>query len=374
MPKRDFVLLPLLSLLTIVTCLLATEGVTRHLFASQGRDVCMVNDNFIGYRYRANCTTHLKAAEGPWVTNAYNDCGYRTKESCGPKPKGTTRIALLGASISEGLYIPYDQTFAERTAQSLTEALGRPVEVQNLGRVNASPIGVFHQIDEALALKPNLVMMSVGPYDIEHLDPSLLADRYKPIRATGKPDAVGRSRLGRMADLAKESATATAAAHFLFQNSATLIRIYMNYGDHADYLRKPLTPAWEARLAAFEVLIAEMATKSKAQQVPFVLVEVPSLAQTAIMRMQTPPPGVDPYQLADRLRKIAARHGVEFIDTLDAVRDGPNPNQTYYVVDTHMNAEGHGLVSRKIVKELLDNQGPALLNDGDSQMPSVNRR
>jgi len=33
-----------------------------------------------------------------------------------------------------------------------------------------------------------------------------------------------------MADLAKESATATAAAHFLFQNSATLIRIYMNYG------------------------------------------------------------------------------------------------------------------------------------------------
>jgi hypothetical protein len=378
LPKRDFIILPLLCFLTIATCLLASEVITRHFFAKQGTDFCRIPDDRIGYRYRPNCRVRLKTAEGPWVTNEYNECGYRTKESCGPKPPGTTRIALLGASVSEGLYIPYDQTFAEKTARGLTQILARPVEVQNLGRVNASPISVFHQVREALALKPDLLMMVVDPYDIEHLDPGQMPDRYKPISAlhgaSDTPLQLSRSPLKGLENQVKESSTATAGAHLLFQNSVTYIRIYLHYGDHADYLRQPLSPLWEKRLEALDVLIAEMASKSNAQHVPFVLIEVPSFAQAALLKMQTLPAGVDPFLLSTPLQQTASRHGVQFINTLNAFRRGPDPNEMFYVVDTHLNAEGQGLVSRVLVEELIKEQRSALMGMVESQREDAKER
>jgi hypothetical protein len=368
LPRRDLVILPLLSLLTIGALLLVTEFTARHFFFSQFRNTCIVDDDGIGFRYRPDCKVALKTAEGPWVTNEYNACGYRTKEPCGSVSPGSIRIVLLGASVSEGLFIPYDDTFAARTARGLTETLGRPVEVQNLGRINASPISVFRQLKEALALNPRLVIMVVDPYDIEHVDPARVPDRYKPISPGRDASTVPIGALKKLVTLMKESATATASAHFLFQDSATYARLYLHYGDHADYLRQPLSPAWEKRLAGFEVLIAEMASETNAQHVPFVLVQVPSEAQAALVKMQPLPAGVDPDLLSSRLAQITSRHGVQLINTLDAFRHGPAPNRTFYVVDTHLNAEGQWLVSRVLLEELLKYRRSALLGADESQL------
>lgn len=244
--NRELILVPIVSLLTVAACLLCSELVSRHFFAHQDTDFCRMDDSNIGYRYRPNCIVHLKTAEGPWVINKYNECGYRTLESCGPKRPATTRIVLLGASVSEGLYIPYDQTFAEKTAHGLAELLRRPVEIQNLGRANASPISVFHQLDEALSLRPNLMILVIDPYDIEHIDLDQLADRYEPIpplhNASGTPSELKRQPLKRLEIAVKESSMATAATHFLFQNTETFVRVYLRYGDHADYLSQAACP------------------------------------------------------------------------------------------------------------------------------------
>lgn len=104
-----------------------------------------------------------------------------------------------------------------------------------------------------------------------------------------------------------------------------------------------------------------MARKSNSQRVPLVIVETPSLAQAALMKMSTLPPAVDPYLLSTKLKQIASDEGAQFISTLDAFKMGPGANQVFYVADTHLNAEGQGLVSHVLIDELMKTQRPALL-------------
>ena len=368
LPRRDFVILPLLSLLTIATCLAAAEMTSRHFFAADVQDTCQIDGAAIDAGHIPNCTTRLKAAEGPWVTNQYNDCGYRTKESCGPKPIGSERIALIGSSESEGLYVAYDETFATRTAGALTRILGRPVEVQNLARTPCSLICVSHQVDEALALKPDLLLLAIDPYDVEYLDPAQMSNRYSPsIPREGPPASSGNSNpLARISLLAKNSSSMVAGEHFLFQNASTYARIYLHYGDHADYLRTGFSPAWDRRFDALEVLLAEMARKADTAKVPFVLIEIPSVAQASLSAEKTLPAGVDPYGFNERLKQIASRRGIEFIDGLEALKGGPEVNKLFYVTDGHINAEGHALIARALVEQLTKGEGGGLLGRNEA--------
>lgn len=366
-PRRDLLLLPLLGLLTTLTCLGAGETGARYFFAYDDKDTCLLDSAKIDSEHRPNCTTRLKAAEGPWISNEYNDCGYRTREPCKSHPVGVTRIALIGSSGSEGLYVEYAHTFAARTADDLTRTLGRPVEVQNLGRKACLPICVYRQIDGALALKPDLLMWAVDPYDIEHLDPAQLPDRYltTPLKmATAvAPDDV--SPMKKASKIIRESDLAIVGLHFFYQNTTTYAQLYLNYGDRADYLRTPFSHAWESRFEAFDILLTEMVHKSSDAHVPFVLIELPSLAQASLSAEPNLPPKVDPYAFNKRLQEIASRHGVEFIDGLDALRAEPEPNRLFYVTDGHLNAEGHELVSRAIVEQLTREQHAALMGRND---------
>src|SRR5271155_50759 len=274
LPRRDWILLPLLSLLTLAVCLIAAEGTAKHFFASEERDTCLIDSSRPDSEHRPNCSTRMKTAEGPWVTNQYNECGYRTKESCGPKPPGTIRVVLVGSSGSEGLYVEYQHTIAARTASDLTRILGRPVEVQNLGRASCFPLCVFHEINQALALKPDLLVMTIDPFDIEYVDPALVSNRNMPVQPQQASATVTQKSnlMARAHAFVKNSFSMIAAEHFAFQNTSTYARIYLHYGDHADYLRTGFSPAWDRRFDAFEILLAEMADKAKTANVPFVLI------------------------------------------------------------------------------------------------------
>ncbi len=362
LPRRDWILLPVLSLLTVAVCLLAAEVTAKHFFASDWQDNCLIDSTRTDSEHRPNCSTRMKTAEGPWVTNQYNDCGYRTKESCGPKPLGSTRIALIGSSGSEGVFVEYHQTLAARTASDLTRILGRPVEVQNLGRTACFPICVFQQTDKALSLRPDVLIMTIDPYDIEHLDPAQISTRHMPNQPRQVTVAVTQnsSVLTRVNSLIKSSVSMVAVEHFVFQNTSTYARVYLHYGDHADYLRTGFSPAWERRFDAFEVLLAEMADKSSAANVPFVLIEIPSLAQASLSREKTLTAGVDPYAFNARLKQISSRHGIQFVDGLDALKGGPGANELFYVAEGHMNSAGQAFISRALVEQLMKEQGAVL--------------
>jgi hypothetical protein len=373
LPRRDWIILPLLSLLTIAVLLLAAEGAARHFFVSVRDDSCEVDDSTISFRFRPNCTSHGKASEGPWVTHQFNDCGYRTRESCGPKPPNTTRISLLGASSAEGFLVAYDETFAVRAATQLTLELGRPVEIQNLGREECYPICVFHRVDEALALKPDMLLVAVSPTDLERMDPSEVPNRYKPMPPQALDQAQLRHKMdphhafNAVQDLVAHSHVGIAALYFLFQDPATYVRMYLFSSERAAYLRTSLSPAWVKRLEAYDILLDEMAQKARNANVPIVLVEDPSFAQVSLVSMSNIPPGLDPYAFNERLRQIAERHGIQFIDGLDAFRHGPAANQLFYVVDGHMNRKGCAMLGNAIAEQLIKGQRAALLGQNEAQ-------
>src|SRR5712671_1663718 len=119
LPRRDRLILPLLVVLTIGFMFLLSEAATRLIWPEGGVDSCRVRDPITDWRNKPNCTFAMKAAETPWVEYRFNECGYRNSVPCGTKPRGTVRVALLGASLSEGYLIPESQTFAARAADQL---------------------------------------------------------------------------------------------------------------------------------------------------------------------------------------------------------------------------------------------------------------
>jgi hypothetical protein len=366
LPRRDLILLPLVSLLTIAVLLVAAEGLARYFFYSQRDFSCEVDDAAIGFRFRPYCKSRDKFAESEWIDYSFNDCGYRSKESCGPKPAGTSRIVILGASAAEGYLVAYDETFATRTANQLTQQLGRPVEIQNLGREQCYPLCIYHRMDEALALKPDLLLIALSPIDFDRLDPAEVAGRNEPMKPVQDPlvfrhKLAPRNILSAVQDFVAHSKAGIAALHFLFQNPETYVRMNMLNGEHANYLRSSFSPAWEQRLEGSDVLLGEMAQKAHDAHVPVALVELPSLGQAALLSMKVTPPGLDPYAFNKRLREIADRHGILFIDALDAFRHGPGANKLYYVVDGHMNGQGSALLSGTLTDQLIEGERNALL-------------
>jgi hypothetical protein len=364
--RRDLIILPCLSLLTVLMLLIGCEAAARFFFPLSEEDTCIVSDSNIGFRFRPNCTAHMKVAEGPWVTNQYNECGYRTHSSCAPPPAGTARIAVIGASASLGLFVNYDQTFATRTAVELTRRCHRPVEIQNLGRQICSPACVFHRMDEALALHPDVVVLSISPHDLETMAHQEVVDRYLPIAPT-RPSLMDRNKgadAKRLQKLVTGSRSVIAVEHFLFQDPATYLKMYLVYGDKADFLRPPFTAAWQHRFADFDLILGEMAAKAHAANVPFVLVEIPSLAQISILSLHNPPAGVDAYAINRELAAISARHGVQFVDVLDTFRNTPASNKDFYMVDGHLNADGEALISAPLADKLAESGIPVLSGCG----------
>jgi hypothetical protein len=358
--RRDLIILPLLSLSTIVLLLVLSEVTARLFFPETGARACEIDDATIGRRFRPNCSARMKSAEGPWVTNHYNDCGYRTEQSCAPKAVGTIRIALLGSSNSEGLFVAADKTFAERTASELTNLCRRPVEVQNMGRETCGPVCSFHRIDEALALQPDVVVLAISPHDIDDLDAEQVSRRYVPI---GPAPSDAQQRTGiyyKLKSFVVNSRAATMVQHLLFEDPNTYLRLYLPYPSHSGYLTSHLSTAWEAHLQALDTILGEEAQKLHAANVPFVFVEIPNLAQASILSTRFPPAGIDAYAFNQRLAEISASHGIQFVNVLDAFKQTPNSNTFFYVVDGHLSGEGQVLVSGPLVHQLTQGTIPAL--------------
>ena len=127
LPLRDYVLLPLIALATLLLLAFGCEGAARLVWPDHQADACQKAD---GSGFRANCTARVRIAEGPWVEYRYNDCGLRADRPCAKAP-GTRRIAVAGTSISSGYWVPYEQAFAGRLEQTLGQACGGPVDVQS---------------------------------------------------------------------------------------------------------------------------------------------------------------------------------------------------------------------------------------------------
>jgi GDSL-like Lipase/Acylhydrolase family len=371
LPRRDYYLLPLISLATILLIFGVAEFLTRVIWAEQKTASCTIIDPIAGDHFKPNCTARTKNAEGPWTTYQYNECGYRSATSCGPKPPGTIRIAILGSSVSQGLNVPYEQTYFARIATELSRSCNRPVDVQNLGVPGSSPIYAYRRVREALALKPDVVLYLLAPFDLEQrIDPKELAARNDP--AHNDPARTGLqakravqltlSPMKRLEGTLVESRTVLVAQHFLFQNRDTFLRMYMLYGDKADFLRQPFTPAWQQRFQDLDLIIGDMADRLHAAGVPLVVIPAPSRAEAALLSSPQLPPNVDPSAFGHQIEMIASKHGAVYVDLMAAFRDIPNSESLFYVVDGHATTDGQKVIAQIISRKLLDGSVPAFVH------------
>jgi len=382
-PRRDFFLIPLIVLVTALAMLGGAELIAGTFFRETQQGNCSVPDALLGARYVPNCTYYDKAAETPLVQYVFNNCGYRTREPCGRKPAGSVRIALLGASTAEGFKVAYSDGLAPRAAAILTQLCRRPVEIQNMGVPGYGVIQQYLRADKALSLQPDMVMLVLTPYElVDVTDPEMLTNRDHPeaiemktAKKTGQVEGGNEAgTIARISTYLSDSRAAIAAQHFLFQNREQYIKLFLMHGDKADYLRVPLSAAWEKRLADLDLMLGGMADRIHRAGLPFAVVFTPQRVQAALSDPASRPPGVDPTTIGRRIAAIAARHGIVFIDTYDAFRHVPSPENLFLAVDGHMTAEGHRVVADAMVGSLTASGMPPFTGCGsvpDSDISSI---
>jgi hypothetical protein len=347
LPRKDLLLLPLISLLTVLLMIGAAEFTTRKIWPEKMRDDCFSVDPVLGNRFAPNCSTMRKNAEGPWIRYEYNECGYRGTTSCGPKPQGTLRIVLMGSSAAFGLDVPYDQHIAVRAAPGLAEVLGHPIEFQNLGGVGRDWSKNEMVLDEVLSLKPDAIFYFVMPFDLIRMDrlESELPQDAGPVSSV----KLNVGTWVKVRHLLANSRVVYMIQHFLLADESFLLRAVQNYGDPLDVSRQPTPPLGEKRFALLDMIVGKLADRAREAHVPCFMIAVPNRAEVVMIRSNAQIPHMDPYIFPQQMQATAQRHGVAYIDLLPYLKNAPNAADLYYRVDGHPTGTFHELLTRILV-------------------------
>jgi hypothetical protein len=346
LPRRDYILLPLIFVATILVLLGGGEVVARQFYPeSDAREACEYLTP-TGFRYHPLCVSRSKVWEGPWVTQRFNDCGYPGLVSCALRPPGSRRVVVVGSSTARGALVNYPETFAARASTSLSQRCGDLVDFQNLGTEPIDVDRIALRIPEALTLRPSAIVMTIGPYDLEHLkDP--------PPTSDAPQERHWRPNLQSMVELLRESRLFLLMQSYLYRDPAFQIRAFLLNGDGAEYVRSPLGPVWQKRVDEFGDLLHRISVQTAPADVPVLLFYLPERAEAALAIGKTWPPGVDPFVLPRALDAAAARNGVQFFDATQAFATAPDFQTVFYLTDGHPREGGHAALATVIEQALL---------------------
>ena len=136
--RRDWILLPGLSLLTICLMAVSAELLSRRFFPMNqlGFQNCFATNDPTGDApVKPDSVCWEQTAESNLTAEyRFNSRGDRAGTELKPKPPGTFRIVLIGSSLTQGLFVPREKTFAALLPEELSMETGRKVEVYNEAR------------------------------------------------------------------------------------------------------------------------------------------------------------------------------------------------------------------------------------------------
>jgi hypothetical protein len=344
LPKRDFALLPLIFVMTIVALMVGGEAAARLIYVqADDVDLCLYNTTS-GPRHRPFCSSRDKVWDGPWVTQVYNACGYRTAEPCTPVPPGASRVVVLGSSVAQGSKVDYAESFAARASSALSDRCGTSVDFQNLASSGEFLDRVDLRIPEALALRPSAIVMMIGVYDVMHLkeDPSPAQEEHP-----------GKFNMHAVLTALRDSRLFLVLEGHLYRDPAFHVRGFLLRGDAGDYVRSPLNAQWRQRVADVGDLLGRITALTAPAHVPVLLFYSPERPQAALAAEASARPGIDPLALGEALGAEASKHGVRFFDSTQAFAHAPDFQSLYYVTDGHPRAAGHALLAAAVQQALL---------------------
>jgi hypothetical protein len=99
---RDYFLLPLISLITVIVMIGSAEAVSRVVQPDYSLDPC----SLLGGHHNANCSSKQKTIEGPDYLEAYNECGYWTSGAVWGQDSLEYRRAPLISSEMNSYLLP----------------------------------------------------------------------------------------------------------------------------------------------------------------------------------------------------------------------------------------------------------------------------
>jgi hypothetical protein len=397
LPLRDWMLLPLLSLLTIALLGLSTRAIAKQRFRESTSTTlpCLIlNDSSTGVRAIPNTVCWQKAMESEYVEYRFNSCGHRDGAECGPKPPDTYRIVMIGSSFDYGMYVPQEKSFAALLPGQLSTGSGRRVDLYNEAMQWGTPASMALRFHQALTEQPDMVLWALTPVDVA--DASVVCPF---IASTGSPQRNGPSQ-GRWSkltlafsgrsipqavqsiwgrsvvsaweqriDLFRNTPSGILLQHLLYADRSLYLKSYLLGQDNeSGFLKTNPTENWQRRLQRFERYAAEIERQANAAGVPLVAVLIPNRAQAAMISMGEWPAGYDPYKLDNEVRAIIESHGGIYVSILPDYRTVPNPERHYFMVDGHPDAAGHAMIAGFLAKELTAGAIPALKADTPAQV------
>ena len=364
LPCRDWILLPALSLLTILFLLSSFELIEYFLYADNVTNQvnCFPNNyGFKNYGAIPNCVTSDNYFEGSLVEYRLNSSGYRSDKDFGPKLPGTFRIVVIGSSIAIGYQVPIKDAFATRLAPDLSRLTGKKVETLNLGMLGRRnyPYFVTLRFKDALDFKPDMILRIVTPLDIREETASITTEDLN------KDFHPNQSRVVQFfVRLQKHRLRfALMLQHFLFQSQSQYVKSYLMNGDavsNVNLLKNQFDAESYQELKIFSSEDYRIEEKVKAAGVPLVTVLIPIRAQAAMISMGEWPDGYNPYKLGDELRSIVTSHGGTYVDILPVFRNIPNPEKYYMAIDGHPTVKGSAMISNMLASELTSGVIPSL--------------
>ena len=362
LPRRDWILLPLLSFLTISFLAGSVELIARRMFPQSGTlaEDCMVfTDPTTGPRGIPNSVCWEKIPEGELTENRFNSCGHRAGMECGPKQPGVYRIVMIGTSMALGMRVPREKTFAALLPLKLSRRTGNKIELYNEAIPYRTPDTWADHFDEVLEAQPDMLLWAVNPYDLSLHAPRVMLPRELNLSFRVRAWHHIKGTFARMSFSETiqyafhHTRTAVLLLHALYSDPRQYIKSsVMASDDNMGYLKDEPSREWQERLKVFDEDVAKIETQTKAAGVPLVVVMLPTHVQADMVTLGEWPEGLDPYKLDQELRSIVTNDGATYIDILTDIRNKPSIQNGYYLLDPHANPLGNAILSGAIAKEL----------------------
>ncbi len=297
-----------------------------------------------------------------------NGLGLRDRERTYEKPPGTTRVLLLGDSITEAVQVPFEQTFATLLETNLRARGGR-VEVVNTGtamygtdnelaffRAEGVRYGadlvvlVFNVANDVLensrtlnrrlyglagrSIIPKRYFHVSAEGQLEREPPGSQVEEARPLWQRVQDHVYVFRALDRLVAPTDEAKAAAARAQ-----AAAVMQEVTNTAPDADWAE-----AW--RLA--ESLILALRREAEQAGAAFGVAVMPSQKEVPATSSVTPgDPSHDPDYPVVRITSFLERQGIPHVNLLpplraDAQRTGVSP---FFVWDVHLTPAGHAVVA-----------------------------
>jgi hypothetical protein len=388
--RRDWILLPGLSLLTICLMAVSAELLSRRFFPIKQVDFqnCFATNDPTGDApVKPDSVCWERTAESNATAEyRFNSKGDRAGTELKPKPPGVFRIVLIGSSMTQGLFVPREKTFAALLPEELSMETGRKVEVYNEARGGKFRGGPYptqnsaQHFDEVLEAQPDLILWVITPTDVMNAQSKENTDssdsgvlQQDPRSATGsaKPRSfwnkitasIAKGTFGeRLRSRWEDTRTSVALKHLLIASESQdeYVKSYLKNGDDASFLKTEPDAKWQSQLQEFDAELAQIVGLADNAKVPLVAVFVPNRPQVAMISKGDWPAGYDPFKLENEVHDAIVSHGGRFIDILGDYRGIPVPERHYFPVDGHPDADGQAIIARFLAKGLTSGAVSAL--------------